>query len=369
MIHQFDPRTLKLAQDFCPNPGAFTKATLGDELILVHHDSLPPGELPLYCVPDYHALAVIDLNSAAIFEKWLDGRYYPPQVKGYGSSTLVPAGISHQVRWNQSIGLTTLYLHTTLLDRLAEQQINGNSPTLIPKFKTEDKSLYHLAMALKAELLRDPHQSGETLDGQYLVMALAWRLINHHAVGWHQRPLRADRLGEADLSQVLEYINTYLETDIQIGHLASLVDLDELEFWQRFSASMGMDPYHYVRGQRLQRAQQLLAMVGGHHQPSLSPQTLPSATAASALEMTLDQLNSLVLDYRGESLTDTQVRILLGVLKGQRYGELAQQYQLSQGHIKTIAAELWKVLSQVLGQPIRRANLRFALQQRGLLSS
>lgn len=330
---------------------------------------LPPGELSEYYLNNYHVLALYDSDSAAIFDEKLDNHLYLRHGKTRGDTTLIPAGISHQATWDQPIGLTTFHLHTTLLDRLAEQQVNGNRPTLIPRFKTDDKSLYHLAMALKAELLRDPHQFGGTAYGQSLIMALAWRLISHHSVGWQRRPRETDRWGQADLNQVLEYINTYLETDIQIAHIASLVHLDELELWQCFTASMGIDLHHYIRGQRLERAQQLLAMMGDNPRPRLTPEPLPSSTATAALEITLSQVNSLVLEYHGDSLTDTQVRILLGVLKGQRYGELAQQYQLSEGHIKAMAAELWKVLSHALGQPIRKANLRFALQQRGLLSS
>ena len=67
-------------------------------------------------------------------------------------------------------------------------------------------------------------------------------------------------------------------------------------------------------------------------------------------------------------LTDTQARLLGGVLRGQRYSQLAQQYNQSEGHLKGVAADLWKQLSQACGEPIRKPNLRSYLQRQGLLT-
>lgn len=262
-----------------------TPIVLGDSLTLSHYEALPPGELPELCLVDHHALAVIDRHSAAIFEEKIGDASYPPQLKGHGSVTLVPAGVSYQAHWHQTISLTTFYLPRSLLDQMAAERYSVTGLTLLPKRQAEDRVLYHLTMALQASLLSSPDQSANALYHQYLVTALAWRLINHHAA----EPLQP-------------------------------------------LPSFSLDP---------------------------DPQSL---------DRVLHQINNLVLLHTGQSLSDTQVRVLSGVLRGHRYGDIAQQYHQSEGHIKTMASELWKTLSRALGQPVRKANLRSTLQQHRLLS-
>lgn len=263
-----------------------TPITLGDGLTLFRYEALPPGELPELCLVDHHALAVIDLHSAAIFEGKIGETSYPPQIKGYGSVTLVPAGVSHQVRWHQPISLTILYLRHSFLAQMAADHFQVTNLTLLPRQQAEDRGLYHLTMALQTSLLSSPNPSSNAFYHQYLVTALTWRLISHHAVqSLHPLP-----------------------------------------------------------------------------SPSLNP-------SPQSLNWTLHQVNNLVLIHTGEPLSDTQTGVLTGVLRGHRYGKIAQQHHRSVGHIKTTAAELWKTLSQVLGQPVRKANLRSTLQHHGLLSN
>lgn len=110
-------------------------------------------------------------------------------------------------------------------------------------------------------------------------------------------------------------------------------------------------------------------LITHHAAEPLKP--LPSFSLApdsQSLDRTLHQINNLVLLNTGQSLTDTQARVLSGVLRGHRYGDIAQQHHQSEGHIKTMASELWKILSRVLGQPVRKPSLLSTLQHHRLLS-
>lgn len=268
------------------DPTPPTPIAIGNNLTMFRYEALPPGELPGMCMEDHHILAVIDLSTGAIFEESIGDTRYHPQLKGYGSVTLIPAGVSHHALWHQSISLTTFHLSRSFLDRIAEKRLKVSKPILLPKRHSNDQVLYHLTMALQTSLLSNPHQSPESPYNQYLITALAWRLVTHHSLNYLQP-----------------------------------------------SPSSNLDPSHGL------------------------------------LDLTVNQINKLVLCHAGQSLTDTEVRVLSGVLRGYRYREIAHQHHQSEGHIKTVAAELWQILSRVLGQPVRKSNLRSALQQHGLLSS
>jgi hypothetical protein len=258
---------------------------MGGGLTMFRYEALAAGQLPEACLVNHHTLTVIDLDSRAILAGKIGNQSYHCQLKGHSHITLVPAGVSHQAIWDQPIGLTIFYLHRTLLDQIGAGQLKVNSPTLTPKWQTDDRVLYHLTMALQASLLSNPREPSVSLCDQYLITALVTRLLIDHSA-YHLQPL--------------------------------------LQF--------SSDPAH------------------------------------SSLEPILRQVNSLMLIHAGQSLTDTQMRVLTGVLRGQQYGEIAQEYYLSQGHVKGVAAELWQVLSHALGQPIRKANLRTILERQGMMA-
>ncbi|XGB43724.1 MAG: hypothetical protein LVS60_08525 [Nodosilinea sp. LVE1205-7] len=179
--YQGTPGNLADLKVFTASPTPPTPICLGRDLIMSRYESLPPGNLPEFVLADYHALAVIDLDSAAIFEEKIGNICYPRQLKGYGSCTLVPAGISHQVSWEQPINLTTYYLHTSLFSQMATERLHSGDLTLMPKSQTKDPSLYYLAMALQNSLLNPSSQSSPSAYHQMLMTSLVLRLLTHHS--------------------------------------------------------------------------------------------------------------------------------------------------------------------------------------------
>jgi AraC-like DNA-binding protein len=61
------------------------------------------------------------------------------------------------------------------------------------------------------------------------------------------------------LETVLTYIDSHLHSQITVEKLAELVHLHPNYFIQRFKASMGLSPIHYVNKARIDRAKQLLS--------------------------------------------------------------------------------------------------------------
>ncbi|MBU6229516.1 MAG: AraC family transcriptional regulator [Cyanobacteria bacterium REEB459] len=356
-----DPGLHLKACDAKPSPP--TPISLGQELTMVRYEGLPAGNLPEICFADHHVLTVLDPESAAIFEEKIGNRSYPRRLKGHGSVTLVPAGVNHQACWEQPITLTIFHFHRSLFDQGEGAAIEADQPTLIPQQQISDATFCHLMLALQSSLLATPLDASSDSYNQALLAMVVRRLVTHHSTC---PPVHASgALPPASLNKILAYIDTCLETDIQITDLASLVNLSVTDLRQGFEASMGLSLTSYLHQQRCQRIQRLLQTMQGQ---GPSPVTLPAAApyAGPAFEPILNWLNQRIQEATGRCLTDTQTRIVTGVLQGQQYQQIAAQYQQSQGHLKTVAAELWLVLSQAVGEPVRKSNLRSYLQRQGL---
>ncbi|MEM9541491.1 MAG: hypothetical protein AAGA60_18590 [Cyanobacteria bacterium P01_E01_bin.42] len=61
--------------------------------------------------------------------------------------------------------------------------------------------------------------------------------------------------------------------------------------------------------------------------------------------------------------------ILKGVLNGQKYAEIAEQYQCSTGHVKDKGYQLWQVLSEVLGEELNKSNVSATIERLGVANS
>jgi hypothetical protein len=61
-------------------------------------------------------------------------------------------------------------------------------------------------------------------------------------------------------------------------------------------------------------------------------------------------------------LDKIQLDILKSAFNGQKYSELATHYDVTEGHIRDKASELWKMLSDVLGEEIKKSTVRSVVE-------
>ncbi|NEO87532.1 MAG: response regulator [Spirulina sp. SIO3F2] len=86
------------------------------------------------------------------------------------------------------------------------------------------------------------------------------------------------------------------------------------------------------------------------------------------VEEALDAIAVLLANKTGKQLTGLEQQILQAAWQGDTYSALAESLYISQGHIRDIAARLWKLLSEVFGEHITKNNLR-SLVEAALQSS
>lgn len=81
----------------------------------------------------------------------------------------------------------------------------------------------------------------------------------------------------------------------------------------------------------------------------------------------LEFAEQLIYAKTGKSLTDIQKAVLQKSWEGQRktYNQIAHEFQYSESYIKqTVAPQLWKLLSEALGEKVNKNNVRTVLERR-----
>jgi hypothetical protein len=86
-------------------------------------------------------------------------------------------------------------------------------------------------------------------------------------------------------------------------------------------------------------------------------------------EKALDFVDELVFEATCDRLSDLQREIFKQAWTDKTYEAIAEQLEYSESHIKETGNELWKLLTEVLGEKVTKKNFRAALErkQRSLL--
>lgn len=74
-------------------------------------------------------------------------------------------------------------------------------------------------------------------------------------------------------------------------------------------------------------------------------------------------VDHLVVEKTGKHLDDIQKAIIEGTWQRQSYHNIAEKYHVTEGYTGDVASELWKLLSEVLGEDIKKSNFRSTLER------
>ncbi|PSN18108.1 NB-ARC domain-containing protein [filamentous cyanobacterium CCP5] len=78
----------------------------------------------------------------------------------------------------------------------------------------------------------------------------------------------------------------------------------------------------------------------------------------------LELVDSLVHAATGGHLSDLQRTIFQQVWQGQKYFDIASRFGYTEGHVKDVASQLWRLLSKACGEKVTKATLKSAIQRR-----
>lgn len=83
---------------------------------------------------------------------------------------------------------------------------------------------------------------------------------------------------------------------------------------------------------------------------------------------TLEEFLRMVSDRIGRKLKDSEIVILKGVWKGQKYVEIAEdktkgENHYNKGHLFNVGPKLWRDLSEALGEKVNKSNVRLIFER------
>jgi len=72
---------------------------------------------------------------------------------------------------------------------------------------------------------------------------------------------------------------------------------------------------------------------------------------------------SPVVERTGKHLDDVQRAVVEGTWERQTYDDIAQKCYVTKNHVGDVGAELWQLLSEILGEDIKKTNFRSSLER------
>jgi len=177
-----------------------------------------------------------------------------------GDNLFVPAGQpSYWCRAESGVICTPLHicLRPELVQHVAEaSDIDSTRFELVHGFGQQDVQLHQIGMLMLAEL-----RSGGMMGQLYiesLTQALVIHLLRHYSTLTQSIASPHSSFTHTQLQQAIDYIHTYLNRDLSLAELASVVNISPTYFASLFKQEMGISPHQYVIQQRVERAKAML---------------------------------------------------------------------------------------------------------------
>ncbi len=176
-----------------------------------------------------------------------------------GESILVPAGQPKYLCRREGICYALhIHLKPEMIRQPAEaSEMDTKRIGLVDCFGKQDLQLHQIAMLLLAEL-----ESGGMMGRLYiesLTQVLAIHLLRHYSTITQTITSENRSLTHTQLQQAIDYIHTYLNRDLSLAELASIVNISPTYFASLFKQAMGIAPHQYVIQQRVEQAKLMLS--------------------------------------------------------------------------------------------------------------
>ncbi|WP_347277545.1 AraC family transcriptional regulator [Pseudanabaena sp. FACHB-2040] len=197
-------------------------------------------------------------NPAPLIQK-RDDRLHE-SILNEGDNLFVPAGQpSYWCRDKSGVICTPLHicLKPKLIQKVAEaSDIDSNRFELVHSFGQQDLQLHQIGMLMFAEL-----RSGGMMGQLYvesLTQILVIHLLRHYSTLTQPIASQNNSFTRIQLEQAIDYIHTYLNRELSLAKLASVVNISPTYFASLFKQATGISPHQYVIQQRVEKAKLML---------------------------------------------------------------------------------------------------------------
>ena len=185
----------------------------------------------------------------------MEGKTIPKHIPK-GGIFFLPADHECEVALHSHLNTLHIYLRADLFVA-SRGDTRCNAKRLAPIFGQSDAVLEHLGEAIGEVIRNEPGESSLFVDP--LVNAIAKRFMtlnfgNPASTGDRS----ASRLSSRQIRNLREFVELELHRDIRLDNMAAVCGLNTEYFTRLFKATLGVSPYQYVIGRRVERVKALL---------------------------------------------------------------------------------------------------------------
>jgi AraC family transcriptional regulator len=174
-----------------------------------------------------------------------------------GGIFFLPAGRRCEVSLRAPLDTIHIHLRAELFTR---QPTTGSldGAELTPVYGDRDPILEHLATAV-GEAARNK-LPGSSLFVDPIAQAIAGRFLAliHNSKLQPESSPRSNQLSSRQLQRVRDFVDANLDTEIRLNAMANACELNTDNFVRLFKKAVGVSPYQFVLGLRVERAKALL---------------------------------------------------------------------------------------------------------------
>ena len=233
-----------------------SSASVGWDFFGIAYDWYPVEKVPKI-ISKQHSIGIFtDVPSPAVTERQIDGRFKREEIIK-GSCVIIAANTSQYAEWDKESGALTLAIDPTVFAQTIYEVIDPDTIELLPQFATPDPFIYQVGLRLKSALTKQSNTS--RLYAETLVNSLILHLLEHYSTTRpNLRESISGQLPRYKLQQVIDYINAYLDRDLSLKELSTLVQMSPHYFSGLFKQSTGITPHQYIISCRIERAKYLI---------------------------------------------------------------------------------------------------------------
>jgi len=174
-----------------------------------------------------------------------------------GDVMIIPSGRSHWAAWESHAEFMLAYLAPEVLAQtVRDDGFDADRFELVYRGQAQDAQLASLLLALHAALVGPGEEDRLYVDT--IAVQLAIRLLQEHGTAPLQLREYRHGLSRVKMRLVLDYLNTYMDRNIQLAELARLVEMSQFHFLRLFRTSCGKTPHQYLVERRVEVAKSIL---------------------------------------------------------------------------------------------------------------
>ena len=153
------------------------------------------------------------------------------------------------------MSFTVITFELDLFTRISQQMYERDRLELIPQWQIFDPTIQVIVRALKADLVAKC-PAGK-LYGESFGTSLAVHLVKNYSIVIPKSNYY-EAFSERKQTEVLDFIEAHLDTDIKLEDLAHIAGISKFYFCRLFKQTMQIPPHQYIIRRRIERAKQLL---------------------------------------------------------------------------------------------------------------